>query len=258
MRFWSVGFGVILLALFFTPFSTAPRGSEQKPRGELFPLDPARAQYLAAIEAAGRSGDRSLIPALQLRLRSETDALATTALRVALARFEDIDQLQILLCQSRYAAMRWGPARLGDVGGWYGIQGILFLMSDRWRAEKQKHTAEFLRADGDVIQWPDEATLVLAALMSVVPNAPPELVVPGHEPNESDSSLPNEEIQLRFERRNSDIDARRDQLNRDWPVWIDAHRAELQLLRPTGEGVDFSVAACDMKKGKPRRKIAEK
>lgn len=142
--------------------------------------------------------------------------------------------------------MRWGPASLGEVGGWYVIQGILFLMSDRWRAEKKKHTDEFVREDTDVPMWPDENQFVLAALMSIVPNAPAELVV--HEV-ESDPLQP---------RMFDAISARRDQLNRDWPVWIDAHRAELQFLEPTGDGVDFSVAACDMNKGKPRRKIKDK
>jgi hypothetical protein len=36
-----------------------------------------------------------------------------------------------------------------------------------------------------------------------------------------------------------------------WHEWIDEHREKLQLLQPTGEGVDFSPTAC--KDGKPRQ-----
>jgi hypothetical protein len=35
-----------------------------------------------------------------------------------------------------------------------------------------------------------------------------------------------------------------------WRNWIAEHRAELSLLQPTGEGVDYSPSAC--KDGKPR------
>ena len=36
-----------------------------------------------------------------------------------------------------------------------------------------------------------------------------------------------------------------------WRQWISEHRAQLQMLQPTGDGVDFTVAACT--KGRPRR-----
>jgi hypothetical protein len=231
----------LLVPILLLPSVTTVRGETTARQSQ-----PTQVLDLNAIQRAGRAGDRSVIPVLRQRLRTEKDVTTIELLRISLAQLGDVGQMQMLLCESRNARMEWGPWHLADVGGWYAIQGISFLLSERWRAEKKRYADEILVRNGDVIIWPDENLLVLRDLMGVVPNAPSELVVRESRPDPNEHRL--------FEQ----ISARRAQLNKDWPVWIDVHRAELQTLEPKGAGVDFSIGACDMGKGKPRRKIVEK
>ena len=117
---------------------------------------------------------------------------------------------------------------LGAAGGWFGIRGLQELLKPerqknfdralkRWAARNRHSDIAFIGPDA----------LALLALPYTVSN-PPATV------NEVDGGAANT------------------LLAKSWNDWIAAHRAELEKLPPTGEGVDYSERAC--KGGKPAKR----
>ena len=187
---------------------------------------------VSAIEEAGRSGDRSLIPYLQRmlmdsRLGGSKDDRAPTV-RVALAKLGDINQQQQLWCEANREDPRHGvhpklePFR--KVGGWFGIHALEILLSP----EGQVHFERAVRRENatDLLRIPPRF-MALELLPQMVSDPP-----------------------IRY--THADFDLATERQTQTWRAWIAAHRERLMTLEPTGAGVDFSDKAC--KKGKPVKK----
>jgi hypothetical protein len=173
----------------------------------------------------------------------ETQRHLRRSIEVSLARLGETQHLQKFLCESRNARTAETAGELPRIGGWYAIQGLLFLLTDEWNKEARKYANERNRQRGDLPEVYPQQFHVVVGLGMLVPTAPAPLVV--RPPGANDTPL--EGPLTRFYEN-------RDRLVREWPAWVAGHTDELRNLEPTGEGVDFSAKACDMKSGEPRRR----
>jgi hypothetical protein len=179
----------------------------------------------AAMNEAGRSGNRLFIPFLREQLKNRDKHVDRVGpARFALARLGETDQLQEVWCSASSGdPVENGAAvlNLGLIGGWFGIRGLEIFLTP----EGQRH---FLTTPTKHRDARDNALLppmyyALKALPGAVPHPP-----------------------VQFD------DTQMKQQTKIWQDWIPAHKDELSKLQPTGEGVDFSDTAC--KDGKARKK----
>ncbi len=189
-------------------------------------LSPDQARILAgiragerrAIDEAGWSRDRIYLEALDGALRRQRPKPDDwTDVQQALARLGDSEQLQKAWCLAiNERNITGGPAIVRSIGGWFAIQVSDYLLTPAGRA----HWERAMRREKatDVIEMPVEYHL-LNALEDIVPNPPMRPSPIDHEYHYA-AHVPI------------------------WKAWIAEHRAELSLLQPTGEGVDFSPSRC--------------
>jgi hypothetical protein len=187
----------------------------------------------AAIEEAGKSGNRLFIPYLRRELKDRKKEGDTVwHAMIALAQLGETDQMQEVWCRAITDDPKRGLENpifeLKQVGGWFGIQGLQKLLTPEslvhWHklSDKEKYS--------DVSVDPLELS-ALKLLPTVIPNPPVTY------------SSPTEQFKAQTHTREE---------IKMWQDWIAAHKDELRKLQPTGEGVDFSPNAC--KNGKPRKK----
>jgi hypothetical protein len=195
----------------------------QAPAGSL--ADEVRQGDWRAIRKAGASGDPSFIPLLRdLVARTGTDddtVIAKGEAHFALAKLGDARELQARWCEAVSDAPAMNDQRvLGlNVGGWFSIHALSQFLkpefSRRYAAALDTYLAKAGRTD---VATPSLERDVVDALQSLVPH-PPFRVGP------YDSVGPFE------------ADA--------WLRWIRIHEPELRAMKPTGEGVTLSLAACE-------------
>lgn len=188
---------------------------------------PSEVQILAgnatAIFAAGCSGDTRYIPVLR-RVLAQADRYGHDV-PLALGRLGDTLALQSLWCgtaKETGAAGSVEPYVLAQVGGWFAVRSLLeFLKPDGDRHFYRRPPPP--PRDSDAIQSPpsDDALYFLPLLVKDAP--------------------------FRFSWRRSAAD------RQAWVQYIAEHEQELRTELPTGDGVDFSDAACT-RDGKPRRR----
>ena len=182
-----------------------------------------RADDSRAVVDAGHSRDRTFLEALRGALRRHPPDYESgnfSQVNEALAQLGDTEQLQRVWClsideRSGNVDGYFIAARLARIGGWFGLQVFDYLMTASGRAHWERAMRRGSRA-ADLIYTPPDGDI--PELLSRVVRNPP--VISERDPRPT----------LR--------------------AWIADHRAELSLLQPTGEGVDFSPTAC--KDGQPR------
>jgi hypothetical protein len=136
-------------------------------------------------------------------------------------------ELQEIYCQlyatSKEDILDAGEVKIPRVGGWFAIKSLeqMFDANERFGKAKQ---------ETNDLSFPAAHQFGLVLLPKLVPNPPfafDESVILEPAPEQL------YKVQV-------------------WKQWIAQHAAELSKLQPTGEGVEFSAAAC--KNGRPRRK----
>jgi len=180
----------------------------------------------SAIEQAGRSGDATLVPVLRELLASAgTDqraAITRRAAHFALAKLGDVQELQARWCGAVSDAPAANDQRILDldVGGGFAVKALSQFLkpeyAERYYAAVRAYTGERAR---DVAVEPLQKEVILR-LQDLV-----------HAP-------------FRVEPYDAVGQAEADA----WLRWIRTHERELAAMKPTGEGVEFSLAAC-----KPRK-----
>jgi hypothetical protein len=219
--------GLLSAALLFAHLETIQSafcGSQSKADEDL--IRRIEAGDGAAMMEAGKTGNRRFIPYVREAIKLDTKNLDTAdPARLALARLGETYELQEEWCR----AISGEPTivfdapieELGLVGGWFAIQALQTFLTPEGaelpfrNAPKRKHVSD--------VAVLSPSYYALKTLPDTVSNPP-----------------------VRFN------DQQMDQQAKIWQDWIAAHKDELSKLQPTGEGVDFSDAAC--KNGKPRTK----
>ena len=174
------------------------------------------------VEAAGNSGDKSFIPFLKDVLQSrKLDHQNWDKPQMALAKLGEREQQQQIVCifyrGDNYEAQNAGIRQLPYIGGWFSIRLYVEMLANKqiyshW-GKSEPHGSDA------VLESPD--SMALTYLPRLVPGLPPL--------NEKDWK----------------------ETQRQWPEYIREHKAELDGLAPTGEGVDFSGKTC---KATPRER----
>jgi len=187
----------------------------------------------AAIEEAGKSGNRLYVPYLRRELKDRRKERGPAGqARVALARLGETDQLQEVWCRAITDDPKRGLenpiSELEQVGGWFGIQGLEKLLTPEGLVHWPKLTARDKYSD---VSRDPLNLRALKTLPTVIPNPPVGYSTPIEQFKAQTHT--QEEVKM-------------------WRDWIAAHKDELSKLQPTGEGVDFSDKAC--KNGKPTKK----
>src|SRR5260370_19838910 len=104
---------------------------------------------IAAIEEAGKSGNRLFVTYLRRELEDRTnDGDPAQRARIALAQFGETDQLQEVWCRAITDDPKRGlenpTHELEKVGGWFGIQGLQKLLTPdglvHWHKPSGKET----------------------------------------------------------------------------------------------------------------------
>jgi len=186
-------------------------------------LEGIRANDWRAIRDAGRSRNRIYLEALAAALPRRRDIPGDYIVQEALAQLGDTGQLQELWCWSigeRTYSSSYISFRLAQVGGWFAIRAFEYLMSPTGQTHWERALRYHPDKNTDVAVLPPKFYMV-EALPALIPNSPIPYTA-GAEHVLADM----------------------------WRNWIAEHRAELSLLQPTGEGVDYSPSA--YKDGKPR------
>jgi hypothetical protein len=190
---------------------------------------------IKVITEAGTSGNKVFVPYLKEELKHrkrtrEADTKLIEALRIALARLGDRQQLQQFWCSSLTEDPSTGlhPTLIfGQIGGWFSIQALDVFLTPAGQTHWKKAYSRFGgKYDNDVIQVPPTFD-VLETLPKLVPKPPVGTLSSGS--------------QLQPE-----------QLVKIWQDWIATHKEELSNLQPTGEGVDISENGC--RNGRPKEK----
>jgi hypothetical protein len=185
----------------------------------------------SAVVEAEQSGDRTLVPFIvgSFRIAKQEGRLLSTdyvvAARHAIVALADRRQLQEIWCGAVQEHLLQPDAQsLGIVGGWFGIRGLQELLKPERDKNFERAIRQSRSSGRDLdITYRSSQELALIALSETVPNSP----VTQHEAAFGPSGP----------------------LVNKWNEWIAAHRAELEKLEPTGEGVDYAESAC--KNGKP-------
>lgn len=174
--------------------------------------------------SAGETGYWELIPALKNRLadpESFDDEEEKTAIKMALAKLGDREQMQALVCKLN----RGDPAEMQTValdqipyvGGWYAIRIYRELMMPAAQARFALAKARVSNND-----------LALAEprwwAVSSLPNVAPYPLPPGIDYGFNLAQVP--------------------EYSQKWSAWIQENENRLKKLQPTGAGVDFSGRSC--------------
>jgi hypothetical protein len=186
------------------------------------PEERHRIMMVQDVEAAGNSGDKSFIPFLKDVLQSrKLDHQNWDKPQMALAKLGEREQQQQIVCifyrGDNYEAQNAGIRQLPYIGGWFSIRLYVEMLANKqiyshW-GKSEPHGSDA------VLESPD--SMALTYLPRLVPGLPPL--------NEKDWK----------------------ETQRQWPEYIREHKAELDGLAPTGEGVDFSGKTC---KATPRER----
>jgi len=161
---------------------------------------------------AGKTGDKSLIPALREHLAEEKDPYGKRFTRMALARLGDDDQLQYAACQ-QYDPEGSGLVMLKYIQGWFSIAILRHMIAvdleDRQHKKRSKQDKDFLAS----------GYLAMLLLMDMVPNQP----------------------------FGSEKDIRTDRIvesDQRWLTWLEDNEQLLRKMEPVGEKVILSRNFC--------------
>ena len=212
----------LLTAVCFAAIQDGHTGSQNQ--SDEIVIQRIRSGDIAAIIEAGKSGNRLFVPPLRDAISVDKRTDLAGAVRVALAKLGERDQLQEVWCRAITDDPKHGlyPStdELETVGGWFAIQGLEKLLTPgslvRWHRASEKDR------NNDALSDPLPVA-ALKALPKVIPNPPKQ--------------FPEKEW-------NGQV--------KNWRDWVAAHNDDLRKLEPTGEGVDFSDKAC--RNGKPHKK----
>jgi hypothetical protein len=187
------------------------------------PEERQRIMMVQDVKAVGNSGDKSLTPYLKDVLQSrKVDHREWADVQMALAKLGEREQQQQIVCVfyrgDQYEAQVAGGTQLPYIGGWFAIQLYSELLANKKIWSHWIHTPPEGASD-EVMLNPQSAALKF--LPKLIPDLPAM-----NEKNWKETQ-------------------------RLWPEYIRKHEAELSLLGPRGEGVDFSGASC---KSKPRER----
>ena len=191
-----------------------------------------------AITEAGKSGNRVFVPYLTEELKHRkrvrgSDTKLIEALRIALARLGDTQQLQQFWCSSLTEDPSTGlhPTLIfGKIGGWFSIQALEVFLTPEGQTHWKKAYSRFGgKYDNDVIQMPPTFD-VLETLPKLVPNPPVGT------PSSESRSQPEQLVKI-------------------WQEWIATHKEELSKLQPTGDGVNISENGCRNGRPKDKRRV---
>lgn len=162
---------------------------------------------------AGKTGDKSLIPALRKHLAEEEDPNRKRFTRMALARLGDDEQLQYAACQ-QYDPEGSGLLMLKYIQGWFSITILRHMIAvdleDRQHKKRLKQDKDFLAA----------GYLAMLLLMDMVSNQP----------------------------FGSGKDIRTDRIvqsEQSWLIWLKDNEPQLRKLEPVGEKVILSKDFCN-------------
>lgn len=183
----------------------------------------------SAIREAGRRRDANFLPFLKERLANIPAGYDDKALRLALARFGDKQELQRIVCEIRGSSPRaaydaW--AKLAYVQGSFSIALIEPLLDKDdargffSRQQMRKYHRDFGK---DEVLLPAR-DFALAVLPAAVPGGP--------QPNRPNSSGVDKQ-----------------QLATAWKQWLRSHRDAISSLQPTGEGIDYKGKSCRITTG---------
>jgi len=194
----------------------------QPPAGSV--ADGVRQGDWRAIRKAAASGDVSFIPLLrELVARSGTDddtVIARGEAHVALAQLGDAQELQTRWCSAVSDAPAMNDQRVMglNVGGWFSIHGLSQFLQPEFSKRYAAALDKYWGATGpsDVVTASLEQDIIFA-LQKVVPHAP-FLIDPYDSVGQPEADA--------------------------WLRWINTHEADLRKMKPTGEGVDMSLAGC--------------
>jgi hypothetical protein len=174
--------------------------------------------------SAGETGYQELIPALKKRLfdpESFDEEDEKTAIRMALARLGDHEQMQELLCKLRRSRpteiQTVALDQISYVGGWYAIRIYRELLMP---AAQARFAKEKVRSQKTDVALSEPRWWALSSLPKVVPDPLP----PGIDYGFNLAQMP--------------------EYSQKWSAWIQENEDRLKKLKPTGAGVDFSGRSC--------------
>lgn len=175
------------------------------------------------ILSSGQTGYYELIPALRKRLADTEmgdDPEDKDAVRMALARLGDREQMQALVCELQTGTslemQTVALDKISYVGGWYAIRIYHELLTP---AAKARFDKARLREQGD-LALSEPRWWALSSLLRVAPYPPP----PGIDYGFNLAQMP--------------------EYSQIWLSWIAKNAGKLKKLPPTGNGVDFSEKPC--------------
>jgi len=178
------------------------------------------------IVRAGLNGNRELIPALRgvakrRRYSPYEEDGAENDAHVALARLDDVVQLQEVWCGLLQESDRPPLGTTSNIGGSFTIRAMLSILDG---AGREGFTRGALKTPPtDVIHDPDVFALEILIMVA------------------KGGATKYEPLQGNFEFENA-----------KWRAWVHEHDGELRKRQPTGEGVDLSEGAC--RNGRPIRR----
>ena len=218
----------VVLLLAVAPIQANASQAGPEPAPEQPQLRRIRAGESDAIDEAGASGNKNFVSVLRSLLndkkyrKMKTDPV--THARIALARLGEVDQLQAFWCAAIGTGAKVPVMQLEPIGGWFWIQAMRNILDGAASAGFEKWVRT--KTLSDVSEVPPDH-VALQSLIGAMPSRPEGMPTDVHSIRSSDEA--------RF--------------SIEWRHWIEAHRAELQMLAPTGEGVDWSPDAC--RNGRP-------
>ncbi len=185
------------------------------------------ARDVAAIVAAGKSGDGRVIPSLRKvvggrQYRGITDESPTEQARLALARLGETAALQEFWC----AATSEAPSEVAlnppietfqFIGGWYAIRSLRYFLGPNGEVHWRRAGQRVKQLTDVVYESPRE--IALRVLPQVVPDSP---IV------KSQAGMSHDALEREA---------------RIWQDWLATAEPKLNHLVPTGEDVDFSAGA---------------
>lgn len=191
--------------------------SSSAPSPSPTPLSPEKKYWLTGmirdggyLLEAGKTGDKSLIPALKQHLAEEKDPENRKRARMALARLGDPAQLQYAACQ-QYEPEQSGLLALQYIQGWFSISILRHMLAvdldDRQHKKRSRQDKDFLAAG-------PSAYLILPEM---VPNPP------------LTRDIPDDWIAEHEQR---------------WLAWLNDNEQHLRKLEPVGEEAVLSGDFC--------------
>jgi hypothetical protein len=180
----------------------------------------------AAMQSAGESGNRVFVPALKAvasrhRYTPNGDDPSAWWSHWALAKLDDRDTLQIFWCSMLRETGSPPVWNAESIGGWFAYQALVAVLDGAAEEAQQKGAAR--EPVTDIVTLSTQQTALESMIRMATGEEHPDIF-------STDTGL----LMMTW---------------RDWAVTSE----HLRALAPTGEGVDFSKAACEHARPRKRR-----